>query len=112
MIALTTRHAFIVFYLVLGVVLLLQSAAAATAAAHANPHVLILATLEAIGALLFMTPRTIRVGGWILLITVGIAVFAHAARGEFAGQLLVYATATFFVMVHGSPWRQHTLQPP
>ena len=40
-----------------------------------------------------------------MLATFGIAIVAHAFQREFPGNLLVYAAATWFVMVHGGLWR-------
>ena len=70
----------------------------------ANPsrlHLALLAGIEAVAALLFLLRRSMRLGGAALLVTFGIALVAHTLRGEFPIQLLVYAAAVLFVMVHG-----------
>jgi hypothetical protein len=105
----TLRRSFITFHLTLGMVLLFFSvrtaiAALGPAAGHANPHVGALAIGEAIGALLFLLPRTLRAGATLLLATIGIALLVHLAAGQFRGDLLVYAVGTWFVMIHGSGW--------
>ncbi len=103
------RRAFVAFYLTLGIVVFVQSARAALAAAGLrssagrNWHVLALAGTEALGALLFLWRPAMRPGGVVLLSTFAIAVTAHAFRGEFPGALLVYAAGTVFVMAHGTP---------
>jgi hypothetical protein len=99
---------FQVFHLTLGAVVLVQSVETALVAAPpsshagANPHLFALAVVEALAALLFLVPRTVRVGGWLLLAVFGVAVVAHALRGEIVGTLLVYAAGTLLVMAHGS----------
>ena len=99
------RRAFNAFYFTLGLVVLLQSLRAALAAAGsaAGPdwHVLALAGLETLGALLFLWRPLMRAGGAVLIATFAIAATAHGLRGEFPGVLLVYAAGTGLVMAHG-----------
>ena len=96
-------RAFLAFRLTLGLVVLYASLPTAVAAFGAGSwHVGGLAAAEAIGAALFLWPRTLRVGGMLMLLTFGIAIVAHAVRGEIAGSLLVYGTGAFFVMLHGA----------
>lgn len=65
-------------------------------------HIVILASLETLAALLFLIPRTMRVGG-IGLLVIFVAAFAlHAAHREFASQLILYAAAVTFIVVHGA----------
>lgn len=70
-----------------------------------NPHLLLLAGVETIAALLFLLPGTVRAGAIALLVVFGIAIVAHASRGEWPSNLLVYAAGTAFVLVHGSAYR-------
>jgi hypothetical protein len=105
----TLRRSFIAFHLTLGLTLLVLSVrtaieALAAHASHASPHVAALGILEGVGAALFLWPRTVRVGGVVLLLSIGLALLAHAAAGQFRGDLLVYAAGTWFVMVHGAAW--------
>lgn len=104
----TLRRSFIAFHLTLGQALLWASARTAIEALaahdHSSPHIAALGILEAAGALLFLWPRTMRVGGVLLLLSIGLALFVHAAAGQFRGDLLVYAAGTWFVLVHGSAW--------
>ena len=103
---------FIVLHLSLGLVVLYGSVRTALGALHAgvpgepNWHLVLLGTVEAIGALLFLLPKCTRVGGAVMLATFGIAIVAHALQREFPGNLLVYAAATWFVMAHGNVWRR------
>jgi len=105
------RWPFIVLHLTLGVVVFVASARTALAALQpglsggTNWHIVLLGTVEAIGALLFLLPKCTRVGGAVMLATFGIAIVAHALQREFPGNLLVYAAATWFVMAHGNVWR-------
>jgi len=103
------RRAFIAFHLTLGLVLLFLSARAtlhtlAPTTGAVNPHVGVLALVEAFGAALFLLPQTLRVGGALLLFTLGVATVVHALGGQLRADLLVYAAGTWFVMVHGAGW--------
>jgi hypothetical protein len=68
---------------------------------HGNPHLVLLGAVEALGAALFMVPRTMRIGAAALLLTIGVAFVVHSVIGEFRGDLLVYAAAAAFVGIHG-----------
>ncbi len=103
------RRAFIAFHLTLGLVLLFLSARAtlhalAPTAGAVNPHVGVIALVEGFGAALFLLPQTLRVGGTLLLLTLGLATVVHALGGQLRADLLVYAAGTWFVMVHGPAW--------
>src|SRR5512135_1270910 len=103
------RRSFIAFHLTLGLTLLILSVrtaaeALAPAAGHASAHVAVVAAMEALGAVLFLAPRSLRIGGALLLLSIGLAIILHAVAGQFRGDLLVYAAGTWFVMVHGSAW--------
>lgn len=105
----TLRRSFFTFHLTLGLILLifsLRTAAEALgpAAGHANPHVGLIAIIEAAGAILFLFARSLRVGGALLLLSLGLALVSHALSGQFRGDLLIYAAGTWFVMVHGPAW--------
>ena len=103
------RRSFIAFHLTLGLTLLFLSVrtgiqALAAHGDHSSLHIAALAMLESIGAVLFLLPRSVRVGGVLLLLSIGIALLVHATAGQFRGDLLVYAAGTWFVLVHGSAW--------
>jgi hypothetical protein len=74
------------------------------AAGHHGLHAwvrLILGSVEAVGAVLFLLPATLLAGGWILLAVFLFAVFFHVLQGQFfVGDLLIYATATIVCMAH------------
>ena len=96
---------FLALWLTTGVVLCIASVQTAlsgwVARPHTNPHLLVLGGAEAVAALLFLAPRSMRWGAAGLLATIGIAFAVHAALGQFRGDLLVYVAAVAFVLVHG-----------
>jgi hypothetical protein len=102
------RRSFIAFHLTLGAVVLVESlitvlqAHGAGGAPHAGLGVAVLAGAEAVAALLFMLPATLRLGAVSLLAIFLFAVAFHGLHGELQLTLLVYAAGVFFVMVHGS----------
>jgi uncharacterized membrane protein YphA (DoxX/SURF4 family) len=102
----TLVRAFVVQWWTAGVLLLFWSVRTAEQAAQAgqahDPHVVLLAVVEAISALLFLLPRTMRVGAVGLLFTFAVAFFAHAMQREFRGDLLLYGAVVSFVAVHGA----------
>lgn len=71
-----------------------------------NPQLAILSGAEAIAALLFVVPRTMRVGAVGLLVTLGIAFIAHGMSGEFLPQLFLFASVVAFNLVHGDLKRE------
>ena len=64
-------------------------------------HAVLIGSVEAVAAVLFMVPGAMRVGGAGLLATLAIAFVVHLADGHFAAPLLVYAAAVTFVNIHG-----------
>jgi hypothetical protein len=106
-------RAFLALWTVTGVVLLIASIstvrAAWTGAHHVNPHLVLLGSVEAVAALLFLIPHTLRVGAIALLLTIGVAFGVHTALGSFRGDLLLYGVVVAFVLVHGpltrAQWR-------
>jgi hypothetical protein len=60
---------------------------------------LILGSVEAVGAILFLLPGTVLAGGWILLAVFFFAILFHVLQGQFfVGDLLIYAVATVACM--------------
>ena len=102
------RRSFIAFHLTLGAVVLVESlitvlrAHGAGGASHARLGVAVLAGAEAVAALLFILPATLRLGAVSLLAIFLFAVAFHGLHGELQLTLLVYAAGVYFVMMHGS----------
>lgn len=101
---LLARRSFTAFHLVLGVGILWLAVRSVIGALHAggghhNPHIAVLAAVEAIGALLFLVPRTLRLGAALLLLTIAAAAAMHATAGELRIDLLVYAAGVWLVAV-------------
>ena len=61
-------------------------------------HGAIIAAAEAIGAVLFLMPRTLRAGAVILLVTIGVAFLLHLAFHELRLDLVVYGAGVALVM--------------
>jgi uncharacterized membrane protein YphA (DoxX/SURF4 family) len=99
-------RAFVCLWWTLGIVLFLGSVQTVRWALHSsyppNFHLLLLAGVEALGAVLFLIPRTLLFGGILLLLCLGVALLFHAVSYEYRGDLLVYAAGVLFVVVHGS----------
>jgi len=103
------RRSFVVFRVILGVVVFLLSASAVLRASSGHivgalrSHLTILAVMEAVAALLFLIPKTAKVGGGILLVIFGVVLAIHGVRGQLA--LFVYAAGVVLVMVEGGSYR-------
>jgi hypothetical protein len=103
---LITARAFLALWWTLGVPLIMYSVQTAWHALAAGRdgidiHVALLASVEAIAGLLFLVPKTMRTGGACLLAVFAVAFVLHGRKGAFAPQLLLYAVAVSFVMIHG-----------
>ena len=102
------KLAFGTFHVVLGVVVLIQSIMTLLHGLHpsdggaAHVHVVIIASVEASGALLFLAGRTVLLGGILMLLTFAVALAVHGLAAGLG--LVVYAAGTAFVMTHGSLW--------
>jgi len=109
----SVRRSFILFHSVLGIGLLvgsIQMLVHALQEMHGtHGHLVPVAAVEAVGALLFLWPRTLRVGGAILLLMLLGMVAVHAFRGDWPLDFLTYAVGTWYVMVHGSGWSTTTM---
>ncbi len=95
-------RAFLLFHLMLGLVVFVESALTVyrVLSVHLNnplgAHLALLAGIEAIAALLFIIPRTVKVGSWLLLAVFVFALIVHGIQNELA--LLVYAAGVILVM--------------
>jgi hypothetical protein len=98
-------RAFLALWWTLGILLVVYSVQTAwlslAASSGVDVHVAILASTEAIAGLLFLMPKTMRAGGVCLLAVFALALVLHGRKGDFEGQLLIYAVAVSLVMVHG-----------
>jgi len=104
---LNLRRSFIALHLTLGLVIAFEGVRAlihALGAAH-HGHLAVVAAVETVAALLFLWPRTMRVGGVALVVIFLTVVLVHAVRGQFPAEFLVYAAAALYVTLHGSAWR-------
>ncbi|HEY7482289.1 MAG TPA: hypothetical protein VH680_17375 [Gemmatimonadales bacterium] len=99
------RRAFLVFHVVLALALLWGGVHAALRLGPADRHALALGSIETVGAVAFLFPRTLRLGGTLLLLTLAGAFLVHTGRGEWQPDLLVYAAGVVLVTVHGSAYR-------
>ena len=103
--------AFVALWFTVGIVLFVLSVRTVLGGLHGHEqglgkvHLMLIGGIEAIAALLFLLPRTLRIGAIGLLLTLGVAMIGHAMAGDFPFQLLLFAAATVFVLVHGPvPW--------
>ena len=99
------RRSFAAFHLVLALGILWLSVltvmgALRPEAGHHDPHAVAVGAVEAIGALLFLFPRTLRAGAALLLLTIGIATAVHGFRGHLRVDLLIYAAGVWLVSTH------------
>jgi hypothetical protein len=102
------RRAFMLLHAVLGLGLLIMGHNALLHALHEHGfgHLTFVAGLEFVGAILLLIPRTLKVGGFALLVVLIPGFILHLTRGEWELQLLIYAAGVWFVMVHGAAWRR------
>ena len=94
----TLRRAWLLFHATLGGVVFVESVRTAIHAyAGGRRFLIVLASIEAFGALLFLTPPTLRAGALAMLATFAVAFLFHAAQAEFHFGLLVYAAGAILV---------------
>lgn len=100
-------RAFLALYVTLGVIVMVQSVQTVMAAIGGRfhpqdrTHAILLGSLESVAALLFLIPRTMRLGAAGLLLVFVVAFLRHAVGGEPPLALVVYGVAVLFVRVHG-----------
>jgi uncharacterized membrane protein YphA (DoxX/SURF4 family) len=94
------RQAFTAFHWVLGLALLWASVHTVVHADPGDLHAKVIGSLEALGAVAFLVPRTLRLGAGLLLVAILGAAVIHAARGEWRPDLLVYAAGVVLVLSH------------
>jgi hypothetical protein len=97
-------RAFVVLWWTLGLVIFYLSVRTLVQGTTSSPrdaHAIIIGGLEAVAALLFVVPKTARIGAVGLLVIIALAFALHALKGEFVAPFLVYAAGVLFVLVHG-----------
>jgi hypothetical protein len=99
------RPAFVIFHLILGLALLWSSVHTLLHLGPTDVHARIIGSIEAVGAVAFLIPRTLRFGGPLLLLSLVGAILVHAGLGEWRPDLLVYAAGVALVTVHGSAYQ-------
>lgn len=111
-------RSFLALWMVTGIVLVVGGVATvrdSLGGRHANPHLVVLGSVEALAALLFLIPRTFRLGAAGLLLAIGVAFVFHTALGQFRGDLLLFGVAVLFARVHGpltsAQWRAALSRP-
>lgn len=75
-----------------------------------HTHLAFVSGAEALSAVLFLIPATLRWGGAALLVILLVGFVAHLTRGELETQLLIYAAGVWCVIVHGAAWGRTTEQ--
>jgi len=106
------RRAFILFHLILAIVIFIESVMTVVHSLHSpvDSHLdMILpwfAGLEALAAVLLIIPRTLKIGGWILLVTFAAAIIVHGPLHQMP--LFAYGAGVIFVMVHGRAYSKTT----
>lgn len=98
------RRSFVSFHCVLAAVVFLQSIVTVL---HAfigqSAHWLVwFAGAEAVAAIMFLVPATMRVGAIFLLLIFSVAIVLHGLQGELQLSLVVYIAGVVLVMAHGS----------
>jgi hypothetical protein len=103
------RLSYVIFRILLGAVIFLESINVVLRAARGGAphplgsHLTVLAVAEAVAAVLFLIPKTARAGGGILLMIFVFVIYVHGLRGELP--LLVYAAGIAMVMVEGGTYK-------
>lgn len=103
MTAVNVRREFRLFHAILGIGLLFLSLQSLQHALGEHEgagqlHLAAVSALEAIGAALFLIPRTVRWGGGILLLILLVGFTQALTRGGVELQRLIYAAGVWFVM--------------
>jgi len=97
-------RSFVAMWWTLGIALLvlsIRTVAGAALPGARDPHAIVIGGVEAVSALLFLVPGTLRIGAAGLLVAIGAALLLHATAHHFRWDLLMYAAAVQFVAVHG-----------
>ena len=71
----------------------------------------VVASITVVAAALFLVPRTVRLGGMVLLLVVLAVLVERVLKGQWRLDLMVFAAGIWFVVVHGAAWGR-TSRPP
>lgn len=96
--------------LVLGLVIGGYSAALAVSQLRGSTHMplLVLGIAETVAAVLFLLPKTMRLGGIALIIIFALAAAFHVAHGEYnVANLTIYAAAALAVISDRDIYERH-----
>ena len=63
---------------------------------------LTIASIEIVAAILFLVTATMRIGAFLLLAVLAVAVAIHVAHGQSPAALVVYTAAVLVVLAHRS----------
>src|SRR5206468_5477374 len=100
------RPSFILLHVSLGLLLGIGGATTAWAAYRAAgphaAHLVALGGVEAVSALLFLLPRTLRLGAAGLVLGGAVALVVHLSMGQWREDLVLYIVAVLFVAAHGA----------
>src|SRR5689334_12252117 len=102
------RRSFVLFHVTLAVVVLIESVMTVVHSLHSQTeshlnHILPwFAGIEALAAVMFLIPQTLKIGGAILLLIFLTAIIVHGPADGMP--LIVYAAGIVFVMAHGSAY--------
>ena len=101
------RWAFIIFHFTLTLIIFIESVITvfhslhSTTQSHLGAILPWFAGLEAIAALMLLIPKTLKIGGAILLVIFAAALITHGPAGQMA--LFVYAAGIILLMANGGP---------
>lgn len=69
--------------------------------APGNLHAILVGGMEAIGAVAFLIPRSMRVGAFVLLFAILVAFVTHTTMRQIRWDLLIYIAAVLYVRARG-----------
>ncbi|MGB2868780.1 MAG: hypothetical protein WBD36_10030 [Bacteroidota bacterium] len=113
MASLSLRRSFVMFHLVLGLIILMKSLNTVLNVVQGHTtnalgsHLALLALVEAVAAVLFLIPKTLKAGAWALIVVFLVAMAVHGIQHEL--DLLVFAAGVMFIRVHGAAYSRGLL---
>ena len=64
-------------------------------------HPRLVGSIEALGAALFLVPRTLRIGAALLLLSFALAIVIHGLQHQLAVPIFIYAAVVWYVQASG-----------